>query len=334
MKRVYFPEHIKYLASIYKGRALKEITKMFNKRFRKRVPPEKIKRLAQRYGLRSGIRYNGERHKIYTEKHIAYLRKIIPGSHQKDCLKLFNEKFGFSLSLKAFATLYKKHGIKTGFTGFFPKGHVPLNKGRKGFCAPGSEKGWFQKGDKPVNWRPVKSERFDVNGYVAVKVSNTAMPVQRRWKMKHVVIWEKAHGPVPEGSIVIFLDNNKLNLALDNLFMVTREEHAVMCRMNMYTKNRDATKANIAIAKIKTAIANRKRKSFTDVKKEKMVFIDNNGQRIMIEQIPGKKKYFAVRETKFGLRKLRAKDLKARTSLEAAQKDLYEYAMKRGWQRI
>jgi sugar lactone lactonase YvrE len=83
--------------------------------------------------------------------------------------------------------------------------------------------------------------------------------------------------------------------------MVTREEHAVMCHMNMYTKNKDITKANIAIAKGRVAIANRKRQSFSDIKKKKMVFIDNNDKRIVIVQETGKEKYFAARDTKNGL---------------------------------
>ena len=36
-------------------------------------------------------------------------------------------------------------------TGRFLKGHIPYNKGMKGQCAKGCEKGWFKKGHKPKN---------------------------------------------------------------------------------------------------------------------------------------------------------------------------------------
>lgn len=35
---------------------------------------------------------------------------------------------------------------------WFKTGRVPFNKGMKGWCAPGCEKGHFKKGDRPCSW--------------------------------------------------------------------------------------------------------------------------------------------------------------------------------------
>ena len=248
-------------------------------------------------------------------------------------MNLVNDKFNQSLTIEQIKSFIANHKLKTGRTGYFPKGNIPFNKGRKGYCPSGCEKGWFKPGQRPVNWRSLGSERVNVDGYIEIKVSNTATPVQRRWKCKHVVIWEKAHGKVPKGYVVVFLDGNKLNTALDNLMMISRKAHAIMCHLNWYTNDKDVTKANCLMAEIKAAISDRKRKTFEDKKNKKMVFIDNHNQRIVVAQVIGKDKWVAARETKQGLQKLRA--IKVRNSLEKANRELYEYAMNmRGWQRI
>ena len=74
----------------------------------------------------------------------------------------------------------------------FKKGHVSHNKGKKmpaevyARCAPTM----FKKGNVTHNYKPVGSERVNVDGYVEVKVADPG-----KWRLKHRVIWEEAHGP-------------------------------------------------------------------------------------------------------------------------------------------
>ena len=48
-----------------------------------------------------------------------------------------------------------------------------------------------------------------------------------KWHAKtmHRWVWEEAHGPIPLGYVIHHKDGNKKNNALDNLEMLTREEH-------------------------------------------------------------------------------------------------------------
>jgi len=84
----------------------------------------------------------------------------------------------------------------------FQKGHVPANKGRKGYVAPGCEKGWFKRGE--VNgrarqlWVPVGSHRINADGYLDRKVSDEPGPQTLRWKPLHRLVWAEAHGPIQE----------------------------------------------------------------------------------------------------------------------------------------
>jgi hypothetical protein len=57
-------------------------------------------------------------------------------------------------------------------------------------------------------------------GYRRVRV-----PGDRRLRMEHVLVWERHHGPVPEGKELHHLDGDKLNNCVENLRLVTRLEH-------------------------------------------------------------------------------------------------------------
>jgi hypothetical protein len=54
---------------------------------------------------------------------------------------------------------------------------------------------------------------------------------------------------------------------------------------------------------------------------------------VIVEMVE-KKKYIAARRIKSGLQALWAADIKPRSTVEAAKRDLQEYAIKRGWQRV
>lgn len=107
----------------------------------------------------------------------------------------------------------------------FDKGHVPHTKGRKveewmspeGLARSTATR--FKKGQRPQSWRPVGSERINVDGYIEVKVEEG-----KPWRHKHRVMWEEANGAVPDGYMVSFIDGNKQNCVLSNLKLVARAD--------------------------------------------------------------------------------------------------------------
>ena len=111
----------------------------------------------------------------------------------------------------------------------FQKGHTPWNKGKR---FPGRRNsGCFPKGHTPANYRPVGSERIDVDGYLYVKVEDP-----RTWKLKHRLVWEEHHGPIPAGMNIMFRDGNKLNCDISNLEMVDNAGKMVRNSMQRYPK--------------------------------------------------------------------------------------------------
>lgn len=77
-------------------------------------------------------------------------------------------------------------------------------------------------GGKPPS--PVGSERDTGRGYVLVKVAEHPRVPQSKdnWRMKHVLAYERAHGPVPEGCVVVFADRDHSNFSPGNLVAVPR----------------------------------------------------------------------------------------------------------------
>lgn len=79
--------------------------------------------------------------------------------------------------------------------------------------------------------RPVGSERDTRKGYVLVKVSEHPRVPQSRdnWRMKHVVAWEREHGPLPDGMVVVFADRDHTNYDPANLVAVPKR---LIARLN------------------------------------------------------------------------------------------------------
>lgn len=108
--------------------------------------------------------------------------------------------------------------------GRFEKDHEPWNKGMKGWQAEGVQATQFKKGHMPKNWKPVGSERFDKDGVLVVKVSDTRNK-KNDWKAKHMMIWQRLHGPIPKGHFVVFRNKNKSDFDPSNLLLVNRAEN-------------------------------------------------------------------------------------------------------------
>jgi len=134
------------------------------------------------------------------------------------------------VSLSNLHSLRKRKGWKTGRTGCFEKGAKPYNKGVP--CAPGTggkhpnaRKTQFKKGNISHTYRGPGHERVDSkDGYVVmiVEETNPWTGAKTRPVHKHVYLWEKMNGPVPEGHCLKCLDGNKLNTDPSNWEMIPR----------------------------------------------------------------------------------------------------------------
>jgi len=113
-------------------------------------------------------------------------------------------------------------------SGQFEKGFTPWNKGLKG--VNGTSENRFKKGNVPLHKKDIGDTRISHDGYTYVKVAEFGTKHQQ-WQLKHRVVYAQHHGEIPHQTIIRFYDNDMSNMAIDNLFAVTRAENVILNRL-------------------------------------------------------------------------------------------------------
>lgn len=144
----------------------------------------------------------------------------------------FCEKFSRNdVSFDNYMALCKRRGWRTGRTGRFQPGGVPMNKGKRMPYHANGAKTQFKKGQRPHNTRFVGHERLHkTDGYVYVSIpeTNPHTGFERRYVLKHKYLWEQQYGPVPEGMCLKCLDDNRQNTDPLNWECVPRGVNALL----------------------------------------------------------------------------------------------------------
>lgn len=249
--RKFSPEVQQFIRENVKGRTCRELTELVNEHFGEQLFTESSMRSYKKnHHLKSGIRCGGgARPSKFGVEVEAFLTANAAGRSRAELARLINERFGPGTMTQVQVNCYlTNHKICSGVDTRFRKGCTPPNKGRKGYCAPGSEKGWFHKGHRADNAVPIGAERLDADGYIRVKVQDGHQ--HRNWVLKHRLVWEQANGPIPEGHKLIFLDGDRKNCVLENLMLVTDAEHAVMCKRGLHFASPELSKTGVLIARV------------------------------------------------------------------------------------
>lgn len=121
----------------------------------------------------------------------------------------------------------------------FRPGQTPANKGlRRPGWAPGRmAETQFRRGARngraAQNWRPIGTILPDSEGYLRIKVREAEYGKEpcgfgnvQVWPLLHRRLWEQAHGPIPEGHLVVFRDGNRQNCVIENLMLMTMADNA------------------------------------------------------------------------------------------------------------
>jgi hypothetical protein len=191
----------------------------------------------------------------YTKVQAEFIRENVVGIGNVELTKMFNKHFNLDLKVSQIKAFKTNRKLSSGLNGRFSKGHVPANKGVKGVIYDGCKKTWFKKGNKPVNHKPIGSERINVEGYTEIKVAEP-----NRWRLKHRIIWEEHNGPIPKNHNVIFGDGDKSNLDINNLVLVSKKQLLTLNRNNLIQNDADLTKTAVIIADLYNKIGERKAK--------------------------------------------------------------------------
>lgn len=96
--------------------------------------------------------------------------------------------------------------------------------------------------------KPVGTE-IESDGAIWVKVADEVVTDQRKmskginpnWMKKQHLVWERNYGKVPEGCLVVFLDKDYRNCAVENLYCTTRQINFMMAKNGWYSQEREIT---------------------------------------------------------------------------------------------
>jgi len=102
----------------------------------------------------------------------------------------------------------------------------------------------FKSGKQHPKYKAIGSERIDKDGYIVVKVA------ERKWQTKHQYIWEKNHGEIPKGHVIIFGNRNKRDFRIENLLLVSRRQLIVVNKFNLIFEDEELTKSGIALSEL------------------------------------------------------------------------------------
>jgi len=255
--RKYSDEVKAFIIENVKGMQIKALAELVNAEFGTAFTHGKMRSYLKNHGLVTGIGCGipaGTPTRLYPAEVREVIKSNYVGVGHQGMADLLNEKFGTNYTKGQMKAIYARFKLNSGLLGRFPKGNVPVNKGKKGRSYPGMEATQFKPGNIPRNWWPVGTERLRADGYVWKKVAEP-----NKWREKHVLIWEAAHGPKPPKHVIIFADGNRQNFDLDNLILISQAQLVRMNQKHLIRNDAELTKMGIVIADIHIKIGQRKR---------------------------------------------------------------------------
>lgn len=192
----------------------------------------------------------------YTEEEIAFLRKHAEGRSRAELCKMLNEAFGINVTIRAIGSVMSRNGIhnhRQGMDSRFQKGSIPWNKGTKGLHL-GGKKTQFKKGHVPASRKPIGTEVWseDKQTYY-IKIANPDV-----WVKKKRYLWEQAHGPIPEGHVIICKDNDPRNVTLDNLLCVSHRAMTSVFQRGLRTEYPEINEALHTLAELEMKLKKKK----------------------------------------------------------------------------
>lgn len=196
-----------------------------------------------------------------------YIRDNSWGVSSKEMAELVNKKFGTNFTQSWVKSFRQRHGIKSGLTGWYQKGHAPGTKGKtlEEICKHDPEKlarvkaTQFKKGSRPANELPVGSIVISADGY-QLRKKRMEGTLWERWELLHRAVWEDNNGPIPDGMIVTFKDGNKLNCDISNLMLISKGENCTLTRLGLRSEDPDLTETAVYMIRLKQKAGKIRRK--------------------------------------------------------------------------
>lgn len=179
--------------------------------------------------VKLGIR-KAERHRPFTHTQIEWLIENYPKLGVRKAHEMFNKHFNENRTLSSVRQFGTQHGICV------DKNIATENKLIYGARRKGSKRAL----------REIGSVRY-ADGRPVIKTKNG-------WEIAARVIWEKHNGKIPKDYVIIHLDNNTNNYAIENLACVPLRHLTILLGNDMKSPNKDITKTALKWCELRDLI--------------------------------------------------------------------------------
>lgn len=254
----YTSEQKAYILEIASGRYNDDIAELFNKRFGTSVTATQIRSYKKNHKIKSNLarKRKSKQQGLFTDEQAAFVKENVVGLSCQELTDRVNVAFNLQITVKQMNGYKKNRKLNSGFDSRFKKGNIPVNKGTKGMFNVGGNKTSFVKGSQPQNYLEIGSEVTRADGYVAVKIGHPNV-----WTLKHRMIWEAENGKIPKDCVLLFADQDKSNVTIENLMLVKRANIAIMNRKNLLQNNREGNQTAVIISDVFRTLAKKERRN-------------------------------------------------------------------------
>jgi len=262
-RKCYTPAQLAWLAERSGTMLRAELTEAFNRRFGQNRSVKAITNTIKREKLpqRAPGYPKGHNITLFAPEQVDFIKRAYRSMERRDVLRILNQWWDEDFTDAQLRAFLSNHKIHSGRTGHFEKGHTvqrnnPVPKGD----GPGRFKRGTLNGAAARNYVPIGSLRWSKDGYLERKVTDDpSLWPARRWVGEHRLMWEAAHGPIPDGHVVVFLDGDPCNLELDNLRAVPRGVLGLMNKRWPGATHGESRKAAILACELELRATKRRR---------------------------------------------------------------------------
>lgn len=257
----------------------RELAEFCNRELGTSFTPQSLKSFRGNYGYRNYMgQWSKEDYWKYQDRYpqgmYEFIRDNSWGVSSKEMAELCNQKFGTTWTATGMKQFRQRHGIKSGETGWYQKGHVPGNKGKKleeYITDPERAKAirekiaktQFKKGQRPQNELPIGAIVVNDEGF---KLRKKQMDGGQwdRWEFLHRAVWREYYGEIPEGMMIVFRDGNRANCDISNLIMISKQENAALNKLGLRSEDPDLTEAGVNLVRLRFAVKEARKRAKHD----------------------------------------------------------------------
>lgn len=206
--------------NVLKCDSYKDLTALYNKTFGTNVSLSGIKARCRNTLRIQKVRTN---YRHFTQEQLKFLAEHYENMGNRELLELFNSTFHENRTQRSIKNFGMRYGLKVDET--------VRQKNRRA---------WL---DKEESHRKTRKP-----GEMRIECGRPVMKDKKgNWKSAARVVWEKEHGPVPEGYVVTVLDGDAFNISQDNLACIPLKYLGLLSKHDLRSDISEITKTGIMI---------------------------------------------------------------------------------------